>query len=205
VALFGAPAKLPDHALRACRAALGVQDVIAKLRVEFAKLGFPDVYTRVGLNTDVMLVGNMGSRSRPINYTAIGDGMNLAARLEGANKAYETLIMIGPKTYEAVKGHFVCRELDAIRVAGKHEAVTVYELIGTEEQISPKKRQVLDLYSKALELYRHKRFADSLKTLKDAYDIDRNDGPVKVLAAKCNQFMQHPPPAEWDGVTQLEK
>jgi adenylate cyclase len=205
VALFGAPHAMPDHALNACRAALAVQKTIAQLRTELAAQGLPDVYTRIGLNTDVMLVGNIGSKSRPINYTAIGDGMNLAARLEGVNKVYETLILIGPKTYEAVKAHLVTRELDSVRVAGKHEATTVYELVGEEEQVAAAKRQVLDLYAKALELYRHRRFPESLRALKEAYDIDKTDGPTKVLAAKCNHFMQHPPPADWDGVTQLEK
>lgn len=205
VALFGAPHYDANHALNACRAALAVQVTIAELRKEFAKVGLPDVYTRVGLNTDVMLVGNMGSRSRPLNYTAIGDGMNLAARLEGTNKAYETLILIGPKTADAVKGKMVTRELDSIRVAGKNDAVVVYELVGEEGQVPPEKLKVLDLYAKALELYRHKRFPDSLRTLKEAYDLDNTDGPTKVLAGKCNQFMQHPPPDDWDGVTQLEK
>lgn len=205
VALFGAPHNDPEHPLKACRAALAVQATVAELRKEFAKAGLPDVYTRVGLNTDVMLVGNMGSRSRPLNYTAIGDGMNLAARLEGTNKAYETLILIGPKTADAVKGKMVTRELDSIRVAGKTEAIAVYELVGEEGQVAPQKLKVLDLYAKALELYRHRRFADSLRTLKEAYDLDNTDGPTKVLAGKCNQFMQAPPPADWDGVTQLEK
>jgi adenylate cyclase len=205
VALFGAPHHDPEHPLKACRAALAVQATVAELRREFAKAGLPDVYTRVGLNTDVMLVGNMGSRSRPLNYTAIGDGMNLAARLEGTNKAYETLILIGPKTADAVKGKMVTRELDSIRVAGKTEAIAVYELVGEEGKVAPAKLKVLDLYAKALELYRHRRFADSLRTLKEAYDLDNSDGPTKVLAGKCNQFMQAPPPADWDGVTQLEK
>lgn len=205
VALFGAPVKWPDHAVRACRAALAVQKAIGELRRQFAAEGLPDVYTRIGLNTDEMLVGNMGSRSRPIQYTAIGDGMNLAARLEGTNKAYETLILVGLKTYEAAKAHFVFREVDSVRVAGKHDVTVIYELVGEEADLSPGKRQVLDLYAKALELYRHKRFAESLKTLKDAYDTDKSDGPTKVLAGKCNHFMQHPPPADWDGVTQLEK
>jgi len=206
IALFGAPVKHPDHALRACRAALAVQKAIAGLRQRLQAEGLPhDLYTRIGLNTDEMLVGNIGSDSRPINYTAVGDGMNLAARLEGTNKAYETLILVGAKTADAVKGQLVTREIDSVRVQGKDEVVTVYELVGAEGDIAPTKRQVLDLYAKALELYRHKRFADSLKCLKDAYDIDKTDGPTKVLAGKCNQFMQHPPPADWDGVTQVEK
>jgi adenylate cyclase len=206
VALFGAPAPHDDHALRACRAALKVQQALAGLRKELEAQGLPhEVHTRIGLNSDRMWVGNVGSVTKPIEYTAIGDGMNLASRLEGANKAFDTLILIGPKTHEAVKGALVTRELDAVRVAGKQEVIVIYELCGTAEQVPPQKRQVLELYGKALELYRHRRFHDALRTLKEAYDIDRTDGPVKVLAGKCNQLVQHPPPADWDGVTQLEK
>jgi adenylate cyclase len=204
VALFGAPAPHPDHALRACRAALAVQERLALLRKDLQAQGLPnEIFTRIGLNTDKMWVGNVGSITKPIEYTAIGDGMNLASRLEGVNKAFDTLILIGPKTAEAVKGELVIRELDTIRVAGRQQALTVYELVG--EKVSEQKRQVLDLYGKALELYRHKRFAESLTTLKEAYELDRTDGPVKVLAGKCNQFMQHPPPDDWDAVTQLDK
>jgi adenylate cyclase len=204
VALFGAPAPHPDHAMRACRAALAVQERLALLRKDLAAQGLPnEIFTRIGLNTDKMWVGNVGSITKPIEYTAIGDGMNLASRLEGVNKAFDTLILIGPHTAEAVKDELVVRELDHIRVAGRHQAVTVYELLG--DKVTAEKRQVLDLYGKALELYRHKRFAEALTTLKEAYELDRMDGPVKVLAAKCNQFMQHPPPDDWDAVTQLDK
>ena len=204
VALFGAPVSHPDHALRACRAALKVQIAVGELRKKFAEEGLPDVYTRIGLNTDKMLVGNIGSDDL-LDYTALGDGMNLAARLEGTNKAYETLILIGPKTYDAVKTQMVCRELDTIRVAGKHNAIAVYELVGVAGQVHAHKRELLELYAKGLEQYRAQRFAEALITLKSAHDLDRFDGPTKVLAAKCNQFMQHPPPPGWDTVTQLEK
>jgi adenylate cyclase len=204
VALFGAPVSHEDHALRACRAALTVQTAVGELRKKLAAEGLPDVYTRIGLNTDHMLVGNIGS-DELLDYTALGDGMNLASRLEGANKAFETLILIGPKTYAAVKEHVVARELDLVRVAGKHEPIAVYELNGLKGQVGAERLKVLELYGKALELYRFRRFSDALKVLKEAYDLDHADGPVRVLAAKCNRFMQHPPPNDWDTVSQLEK
>ncbi len=204
VALFGAPVPHDDHPLRACRAALKMQAVVIELSRTFEKEGLPALNTRIGLNTDKMLIGNIGS-DELLDYTALGDGMNLASRLESANKAFDTLILIGPKTYEATKAHVVTRELDTVRVAGKHDPVVVYELIGMQGDVPQTRRDVLDLYAKGLELYRFRRFADALKVLKQAYDIDRTDGPVRVLAAKCAHFMQHPPPEAWDGVTQLEK
>ena len=151
-----------------------------------------------------MFVGNIGS-DQLFDYTALGDGMNLASRLEGANKVFETLILIGPKTLAAVKEHIDARELDPVRVAGKHEPIAVYELIAMKGQVGPESLLVLEHYAKALELYRFRRFSEALKVLKEAYDLDRTDGPVRVLAAKCSRFMQHPPPDDWDTVSQLEK
>ena len=133
VALFGAPVHYDDHALRACQGALAVQKAIGKLREEFRKEGLPDVYTRIGLNTGTMMVGNIGS-AQLLDYTAIGDEMNLAARLEGANKIYGTLIMMGPGTCEAVRDDVDSRELDLVRVAGKTKAVAVYELLALRGQ-----------------------------------------------------------------------
>ncbi len=120
--------------MRACRGALAAQAEVDRLRAEFRREGLPDVYTRIGLNSAKLFVGNFGSEQL-FDYTAIGDGMNLAARLEGANKAYGSLIMIGPRTYELAKEHIEVRELDWVRVAGKTEAVTVYELLSLKGEL----------------------------------------------------------------------
>jgi adenylate cyclase len=204
VALFGAPVPHEDHALRACRGALAVQKAIGQLREEFRKEGLPDVYTRVGLNTGTMMVGNIGS-AQLLDYTAIGDEMNLAARLEGANKIYGTLIMMGQGTWEVVKDDVEARELDRVRVAGKHNAATVYELIGLRGEISHDKMKVVDLYGQALLAYRARRFTDAKVLLGQALQVDESDGPSRRLLSLCTEFEHHPPPAEWDGVSGLEK
>lgn len=204
VALFGAPVPHADHALRACRGALAVQKAIGALREDFRKEGLPDVYTRVGLNTGTMMVGNIGS-AQLLDYTAIGDEMNLAARLEGANKIYGTLIMMGPGTYEAVKDQVEARELDRVRVAGKHNAVTVYELLGMRGELHHDKLKVVDLYGQALLAYRARRFADAKVKLGQALQVDESDGPSRRLLSLCTEFELHPPPEGWDGVSGLEK
>lgn len=204
VALFGAPIAHEDHALRACRGALQVQKAIGKLREEFRAEGLPDVYTRVGINTGTMMVGNIGS-AQLLDYTAIGDEMNLAARLEGANKLYGTLIMMGQGTYEAVKEQVEARELDRVRVAGKKNAATVYELLGMRGELHHDKLKVVDLYGQALLAYRARRFTDAKIKLGEALQVDQSDGPSRRLLALCMEFEVHPPPEGWDGVSGLEK
>ncbi|HPH02615.1 MAG TPA: CHASE2 domain-containing protein [Spirochaetota bacterium] len=131
MAVFGAPLLQPDHAERACRAALAVQARLSELRAAWLERGLPAFITRIGLNSGEMVVGNMGSRER-FDYTVIGDAVNLGSRLEGANKQYGTYLMISQATRDlAGPERFVTRELDMIRVKGKAEPVRVFELIDT--------------------------------------------------------------------------
>ncbi|MFT3713756.1 MAG: adenylate/guanylate cyclase domain-containing protein [Archangium sp.] len=204
VALFGAPVPHDDHPLRACKGALDVQKAIGKLRETFRAEGLPDVYTRVGINTGTMMVGNIGSEQL-LDYTAIGDEMNLAARLEGANKNYGTLIMMGPGTYEAVKEQVEARELDLVRVAGKQNAARVYELLAMRGDLHHDKMKVVDLYGQALLAYRARRFTDAKAKLGAALQVDENDGPSRRLLSLCAEYEVHPPPDDWDGVSTLEK
>jgi adenylate cyclase len=204
VALFGAPLDMPDQAVLACRAALAVRDEVEALRAELQKEGLPDVYTRIGLNTDVMFVGNFGSEYL-LDYTAIGDGMNLAARLEGANKVYGTVIMIGPHTREKAKEHIEVRELDRVRVAGKAEAVTVYELLARAGELSAHKRATVERYHQALAFYRESRFAEAARLLEEALSADPEDGPSRALLARCQRYALNPPEPPFDGVASLEK
>jgi adenylate cyclase len=204
VALFGAPLNMPDQAVRACHAALAVREEVEALRAEFQKEGLPDVYTRIGLNTDVMFVGNFGSEYL-LDYTAIGDGMNLAARLEGANKVYGTIIMIGPHTREKAREHIEVRELDRVRVAGKVEAVTVYELLARAGELSAHKRATVERYHQALALYRASRFAEATRPLEEALAADPEDGPSRALLARCQRYALNPPEPPFDGVASLEK
>ncbi|RKG91679.1 CHASE2 domain-containing protein [Corallococcus terminator] len=203
VCLFGAPMDQEDHAIRACRGALAAKAAVEALRVDFRQKGFPDVYTRIGLNSAVNFVGNFGS-DQLFSYTAIGDGMNLAARLEGANKAYGSVIMIGPRTYELAKDHIEVRELDRVRVAGKTEAVTVYELLALKGQLSPEQQRTVTHYHEALELFRRARFADAAAVLEAEAARAPEDGPTGKLLERCREY-QESPPEKFDGVANLEK
>jgi len=129
LAVFGAPLPQPDHAERACRAALAMQDAVGPLRERWRRPELPEVDLGIGINTGPMIIGNMGSAER-FDYTVIGDEANLGARLEAANKELGTRILISEATYRQVEGRIKARELDVIRFRGMARAVRVFELLG---------------------------------------------------------------------------
>src|SRR5205085_5780602 len=127
MAFWGAPIPQNDHALRACRTALDMIRTVAELNVEFEKAGLPRIAIGVGLSSGPMTIGNMGSDDH-FSYTALGDRVNLGARLEGQTKDYGVNIIISEACWELVRGKMQCRELGALRVKGKLEPVHIYEL-----------------------------------------------------------------------------
>ena len=129
IAFWGAPLEQKDHAQRACRAAVRMNAEMENIRKDFREQGRPELFMRMGINTGPMVVGNMGSHQR-MDYTIMGDAVNLASRLEGANKMYNTWVMIAENTRKLVADTMITREIDCIRVMGKSEPVTVFELIG---------------------------------------------------------------------------
>ncbi|MBN1259023.1 adenylate/guanylate cyclase domain-containing protein [Candidatus Peregrinibacteria bacterium] len=195
MAFWGAPIPVSAHAKNACLAALENQKKLGELRKKWNKAGLPELRIRIGMNTGNAVVGNMGSANR-FNYTAMGDNVNLASRLEGINKEYGTGILISEPTYVQVKDDFICREMDLIRVKGKEKPVRIYELMGKKGEVKPEIMALIGLYETALKLYREKNFmAASQKFAELAEDI-----PSRVFAKRCQDFMQNPPPEGWDGV-----
>ena len=200
MAVFGAPIEHGNHAYKACAASLLMQEQLVKLRSHWARQGRPQLYARIGVNTGDMVVGNMGSESR-FDYTVMGDAVNLGARLEPANKQYNTSIMIGSNTYEMAKDLIIARQLDLLRVKGKTEPVKVYELVGLKETGVPdKKQQVLDIFAKGFECYLRQDWQTAKTYFSQALTIDRTDGPSKTYVRRCEQFAINAPGASWDGV-----
>lgn len=196
VALFGAPLPIQEHAVRACRAALRVQSELKLLAAEFAKEGLPDITTRIGLNTDALLVGNFGSEQLT-DYTAIGDGMNLAARLEAANKAFGTSILVGPETARRVTGKIEVRELDSVRVAGKQQVIPVFEVMALAGQLTPQQERLRTLYAEALEQWRQRKPAEATRLLDAALQLVPDDGPSLALRARSDS-------AQWEPVSLID-
>jgi adenylate cyclase len=131
--------------------------------------------------------------------------MNLAARLEGANKEFGTLIMIGPGTYAAVRHAVEARELDSVRVAGKTIAVTVYELVCLKGQLSKDKAHLLTLYAEGLALYRDRKFNEAVAVLQTALQVDPADGPSQRLHAMCLELFHTAPTQDWQPISELSK
>jgi adenylate cyclase len=204
MALWGAPERDPDHALDACRAALACQQALATLALEAQVQGRVALKMRVGINSGNILVGNIGSEER-LNYTAIGDPVNVASRLEALNKRYGTAILIGEETRRQAGDGIIVRRLDRVAVYGKEEGIAIYELIGL-----PAERTQLEplgwiaLYEQGLDLYAQRKFAEAIDAFKAA-DRERPDGdpPSRLFIERAKAFMIVPPPPNWMAVTVL--
>lgn len=203
MAFWGAPHFLPDHAARACFAAIDMQKRLVELRAQWRNAGKDELFVRIGMNTGEAVVGNMGSRTR-MDYTAMGDSVNLASRLEGANKFYGTSIMISENVYREVKDLVVVRPLDKIRVVGKAEPITVYELICRKEEISPEISELLSIYLEAHEYFTKRDWNKARAAFKAALKINPNDGPSLKFIERCTEYLKNPPSKNWDGVYSLK-
>jgi adenylate cyclase len=204
MAFWGAPVEQEDHALRAVHAGVEMIRYTEQLSREFARQGKPSIKTRIGINTGTVVVGNVGSEKR-FNYTIIGDEVNLASRLEGANKQYGTYLMISHSTRELVKDHFHLRELDFIKVKGKERPVRVYEVIAPlHDQMDESISKMLSIYNKGLEFYRKRRWKNALECFQGALEVCPTDGPSSTYVDRCRYFIDNPPGADWNGVFQLK-
>jgi len=202
MAFWGAPVPQEGHATRACLAALDNQTRLDGLRKEFIQMGLPPVHARIGINTGEMIIGNMGSTQR-FDFTVIGDSVNLASRLEGAGKEYGTNIILSEETYRQSANWVEVRELDLLRVKGKEAPVRVYELLSRKGKLDERGQKVRDFFAEGLGYYRQMRWAEAVSCLQRVLILAPEDGPARTFIRRCQQFMQTPPPAEWDGVYQL--
>lgn len=199
VAFWGAPTLQEDHAKLACFAAIDMNARLIQLRDKWKNEGIPQMRVRMGLNSGPMVVGNMGSQQKK-NYTIMGDAVNLASRLEGANKAYGSMMMISEHTYAQCREDIDVRELDRIRVVGKNEPVTVYELLDKKNQTSPTMATLVDQFEKGLELYKQQDFEAALQVFKQCLVVVEDDGPTQTYIDRCHLFLENPPGEGWDGV-----
>jgi adenylate cyclase len=202
MALFGAPLIQAGHPRMACRAALEMVGSLAALNQTWAKQGRPPLKVGVGVNTGPVAVGNMGS-DRLFDYTAIGDNVNLASRLEGLNKYYGTSILISDTTAKALNNGFILRDVDLVRVKGKAHGVRIHELIG-EGEPDPELARFLELYHQALSLYRQKRFHDSLAPFAQALELRPADATCQHYVTLAQKHHETPPAADWEAVTTMD-
>lgn len=200
VGVFGAPMQDPDHAAHAVAAALDCQVRLTRMNRLFGLPGAEAVHTRIGINSGEMLVGNIGS-GRRFNYTVIGDAVNLASRLEGANKAYGTRILVSDTTVALCSDSYVFREIDRVRVVGRGTPVAVYEPIGRAGTVTPETEQRLARFADALAAFRARSFDEAGAAFAALCEAD----PVAhAYVGRVERYKAAPPAPDWDGVTDLE-
>lgn len=200
MAFWGAPIPQEDHAFLACKTAIEQQRLIREMREKWKKEGQPLIDVRIGINSGPMVVGNVGGTQR-FDYTVMGDNVNLASRLEGANKPYGTNIMISETTYEYVKDQFITRELDHLVVKGKTKPLIVYELIDFADAILPQAyKESIDLYCQALAKYKERDFMSAIDLFKKAISVNPDESVSKLYLERAHAYLENPPPDNWDGV-----
>ena len=202
MAFWGAPTAQSDHALLCCRAALACRQAIEAAGIN-DDYGHP-LQIRIGINSGRMLVGNIGSELR-LNYTVIGDAVNVASRLEGANKHYETQILIGAETKRLVEGAMITREIDRIAVYGKTEGLAVYELIDSTRGTGgdPGPAWIGD-YEQGLLKYRKRSFLEAIRCFEAVLCQRPHDKPTELMLDRCRNLEQTGADDKWLPVFTLQ-
>jgi adenylate cyclase len=199
MAIWGAPFDEPNHATKCCNAAVAMLARLADLQVAWREQKKPVLEIGIGINTGIASVGNMGSSLRH-GYTAIGDVVNLSARLEGLNKEYGTRILASEFTRAQVTDEgIVFRELDLIRVKGKLRPITLFEVLGADV-LADGGREMTALFEKGREAYKRHAWSEARIHFEQVLERWPSDGPSGVFSARCSEYLAVAPPADWDGV-----
>lgn len=216
IAFFGAPMPMEDHAIRACRVAVEMQDKLLELREKWTSEGdkWPKIVhnmrMRIGVNSGEIVTGNMGSKTR-MNYTMMGDSVNLAARLEEAAKQYGIFTQISHFTRDLIGDHFELRELDTMRVVGKSEPVTTYDVLGMTGKTAEHILKLKESFAAALELYKNQKWDDAIAKFEATVALEHQrfpgledkPNPSLIYIERCKQYKENPPGEDWDGVYTL--
>jgi len=200
MAFWGAPTAQPKHAVLCCRAALACRKAIESAGITDDD-GHP-LHIRIGINSGRMLAGNIGSELR-LNYTVVGDAVNVASRLESANKQYGTRILIGAETRRLVRDAFVTREIDRIAVYGRAEGLAVHELVGLAEDGSSESATWIARYEQGLAHYRDRNFSEAILDFEAVVRERPHDRPAAMLLDRCKRLLQSGVDETWTPVAAL--
>jgi adenylate cyclase len=198
MSFWNAPLYQPDHAILACRAALAMEKREREIQPRLKELGAMGMFTRIGINTGPMVFGNMGS-SQKFNYSVLGDSVNLASRLESANKFYGSQILISQPTAEQVKDKLILRQVDLLRVKGKLIPMAVFEVMGEEPADADLLFRKTE-YEAAFGDYQRQNWDEAESHLTRLHEKFPMDGPASALLDRIAYLREHPPGADWDGV-----
>ncbi len=198
MAFWNAPVDQPDHARRAVLTALAMRTALEEMNLAH-KFGKTTLRIGVGIHTGDMVVGNIGGHAR-VDYTVIGDSVNLASRMEGLTKEYGVDILISEATAAEVGDEVLTRKLDVAAVKGKKEPVGLFEAVAFSADATPDDKVLVHEYENALGKYLLREFAEAAGICSVILKTHPEDGPTKTLLHRCAQFVTTPPPKEWNGV-----
>lgn len=205
MAFWGAPVESNDHPIHACRATVRCIKKLEELNKTWLLDGKPPLPTRFGIHTGDAIVGNVGSKDR-LNYSAFGDSVNTASRLEGTNKFYQTTAIVSHDTYKQVRNDFICRPLDIVAVYGKTQGVKIYELMdmrngsGSETVEHEELERIAQLTTEAFGLYLEREFEAALKVYETLRKIAPEDHIADLYIQRCKEYIKSPPPDDWRGI-----
>jgi len=198
MAFWNAPEDCENHELKACQAALACQEEMVLFNERNRAEGLPLLKMRIGIGTGTVFVGNIGSEDR-LNYTAVGDTVNLASRLEGTNKTYKTWILISDKTQVGTREKILTRPVDKVAVKGKANAILIHEVLGKKENETPELRKIIDLTVLGFEHYLAMRFQQAIDCFTQIVGFNKGDHLALFYIERCKGFLVFPPPSDWDG------
>jgi len=193
VSFFGAPLDVEDNASRACYAALRMKEAENEINKELydtGKIPMP-INTRIGINTGEMVVGNMGTEKK-MNYTIMGNDVNLAARLEGVNKKYGTWILISESTWNETGDMFLGRRLDRVRVVGINTPVQLYNIMAVKKEADKDMIALVGAFEKAISLYRDRKYGEALQAFKECQKIKADDEPTRIYIERMESLLADP-------------
>ena len=196
LAFFNAPADVPQHENKACRAAIIALEELALRQKEGKMVPFR---TRVGLHTGDVLVGNIGTPER-FAYTVLGDVVNVASRLEALNKIYGTQILASHDVHDAAGNDFEWRHLDRVSVFGRKGTVDIYELMGLKEGVDEDRLRVRKVYEEALDLYFTRSLWDARRLFGEVAEKMPGDKAALLMMTRCDHLLSQEVPENWDGV-----
>ena len=199
MAFFGAPLEIEDHPEQAAGCALLMIEAINALRLKNIP-GAAELDLGIGINTGRAIVGNLGSKEF-MDYTVIGDSVNLASRLESLNKVYGTHIIVSEYTAKFIGDRFQLRKLDTVKVLGKDMPVSIFELMAPKEICDPKLPALAALFESGVDKYSQRNWSAALNCFQKALDIDPADQPCQLYLQRIERFVEAPPPDDWNGIT----
>ncbi len=204
IAFFGAPVAYADHASRACGAAVRMKKMEKYLNEHFLteKLSPTPLVTRIGINTGEMVVGNMGTAQK-MDYTIMGNSVNLASRLEGVNKQYGTWILASEATRQEAGEAFAWRQMDRVRVVGINQPVRLYELLEERSSVAASTLAAVEIFHQAQALFEARQWDKASGLFEEVLRLLPGDGPAEVFLKRCREFKKKPPADSWDGVFSL--